>query len=84
MKLISITHAPDTGKVSYSFIVENGVRTYFADVYDSDGIRGVVCEPDLEALLLEAQARRSDAVKTLSKATWDFIDGVGVTFPITL
>ena len=84
MKLISITYTPDTGKVSYSFTSDNEVRTYFADVYDNGGIRGVVCEPDLETLLLEAQTRKCDAVKTLSKATWDFIDGVGVIFPIVL
>lgn len=84
MNLISITHAPDTGKVSYGFTFGNEVKSYSANVSDSDGIRGVTCEPDLDALLLEAQAKNSNAVKILIKATWDFIDGVSVPLPLVL
>lgn len=82
MKLISIVHTSDTGRVAYKFALESETRTYMASVSDSDGIRGIVCEPDLEAFLLEALARRNDAVKVLSKATWDLIDGRTVPLPI--
>jgi len=84
MKLASITYVPNIGRVSYNFIFANEVKTYFANVSDDNGIRGISCEPDLEALLLEAQAKNSNAVKTLSKVTWNVIDGVGVEFPIVL
>ena len=82
MKLISIVHTPDTGRVAYSFVLEEETRTYTASVSDTNGIRSIVCEPDLESLLLKILARRNDAVKVLSKATWDLIDGIDVSLPI--
>jgi len=85
MKLISITHTPKTGRVLYDFTFgKNEIKTYSADLYDDAGIRGVTCAPDLEELLLKAQAKNSNAAKTLIKATWDFIDGENVIFPIDL
>ena len=84
MKLVSIDCDSSTNAVVYGVLSDTGVRAYTASSTDRNGIRRIECELALEALLLVAQATNADAVKTLSRATWDVVDGKDVEFPIDL
>ena len=82
MKLLSIAHDPTSGNVVYDFLVNGEVRRYRANALDQRGIRRIECAPDLEVLLLDALTRNVDAVKMLSRVTWDLFDGGDIELPI--